>query len=125
MLAKARRVLPPEGALPGGLVMEQKSDGFRAIVFARSGCVLVHSRHGADLTPAFPQIASLVSTLITELRHPVISVETRACAAIMAFLNPSGKADSPMEPMLRPGGRRRCPGGPSALPPRPAGTDLA
>ncbi|MER5295264.1 ATP-dependent DNA ligase [Streptomyces pharetrae] len=58
MLAEARRELPPDGALPGGLVMEAKSDGFRALLFARPDGVLVQSRQGADLTPAFPDIAA-------------------------------------------------------------------
>ncbi|MFD7303722.1 ATP-dependent DNA ligase [Streptomyces pharetrae] len=58
MLAEARRELPPDGALPGGLVMEAKSHGFRALLFARPDGVLVQSRQGADLTPAFPDIAA-------------------------------------------------------------------
>lgn len=57
MLAEARRQLPPADALPGGIVAEQKPDGFRAIVFARSDLVMVQSRQGTDLTPAFPDIA--------------------------------------------------------------------
>ncbi|WP_318275661.1 ATP-dependent DNA ligase [Streptomyces pharetrae] len=63
MLAEARRELPPEGALPGGLVMEAKSDGFRALLFPRPDGVLVQSRQGADLTPAFPDIAAAVAGL--------------------------------------------------------------
>ncbi|WP_286259691.1 hypothetical protein [Streptomyces graminofaciens] len=63
MLAEARRVLPPEGALPGGLVAEQKADGFRALVFARPGSVLIQSRRGSDLTPAFPDIAAAALAL--------------------------------------------------------------
>ncbi|MFE6993553.1 ATP-dependent DNA ligase, partial [Streptomyces pharetrae] len=63
MLAEARRELPPEGALPGGLVMEVKSDGFRALLFPRPDGVLVQSRQGADLTPAFPDIAAAVAGL--------------------------------------------------------------
>ncbi len=57
MLAEARRVLPPEGALPGGLVAEQKADGFRALLFTRPGHALIQSRRGSDLTGAFPDIA--------------------------------------------------------------------
>ncbi|MFF0201212.1 ATP-dependent DNA ligase [Streptomyces sp. NPDC005017] len=57
MLAETRHQLPPDGALPGSLQFEQKADGFRAIVFARSDIVLVQSRNGADLAPAFPEIA--------------------------------------------------------------------
>ncbi|MEV8597624.1 ATP-dependent DNA ligase [Streptomyces sp. NPDC052012] len=63
MLAEAWRTLPPEGALPGGLAMEQKADGFRAIVFAQPDRVLVQSRRGADLTPAFPDIAAAAARL--------------------------------------------------------------
>ncbi|MER7496364.1 ATP-dependent DNA ligase [Streptomyces pharetrae] len=63
MLAEARRELPPDGALPGGLVMEAKSDGFRALLFARPDGVLVQSRQGADLTPAFPDIAAAAAGL--------------------------------------------------------------
>ncbi|MER5297120.1 hypothetical protein ABT382_34625 [Streptomyces pharetrae] len=63
MLAEARRELPPEGALPGGLVMEAKSDGFRALLCPRPDGVLVQSRQGADLTPAFPDIAAAAAEL--------------------------------------------------------------
>ncbi|MEH0663883.1 hypothetical protein QA860_40630 [Streptomyces stelliscabiei] len=47
----------PEGALPGGLVAEQKADGFRALLFTRPGHALIQSRRGSDLTGAFPDIA--------------------------------------------------------------------
>ncbi|MFF4714495.1 hypothetical protein ACFY2V_24280 [Streptomyces eurythermus] len=57
MLAHARRQLPSANALPGGVVAEQKPDGFRAIVFARRDLVLVQSRQGTDLTSAFPDVA--------------------------------------------------------------------
>jgi ATP-dependent DNA ligase len=63
MLAEARRELPPDGALPGGLVMEAKSDGFRALLFARPDGVLVQSRQGADLTSAFPDIVAAATAL--------------------------------------------------------------
>ncbi|MFI9149499.1 ATP-dependent DNA ligase [Streptomyces sp. NPDC053367] len=63
MLAEARRELPPDGSLPGGLVMEAKSDGFRALLFARPDGVLVQSRQGADLTSAFPDIAAAAAGL--------------------------------------------------------------
>jgi ATP-dependent DNA ligase len=54
MLAEARRELPPDGALPGQLIMEAKPDGIRSILFARPGLVMVQSRQGGDLTGAFP-----------------------------------------------------------------------
>ncbi|MER6160340.1 hypothetical protein ABT147_33110 [Streptomyces sp. NPDC001868] len=63
MLAETWRALPPEGALPGGLIAEQKADGFRAVLFARPGQVLIQSRRGSDLTPAFPDIAAAASGL--------------------------------------------------------------
>ncbi|MEU0942425.1 ATP-dependent DNA ligase [Streptomyces canus] len=58
MLAEARRELPSDGALPGRLVAEQKPDGFRAVLFARGDSVMLQSRNGTDLTPAFPEIAT-------------------------------------------------------------------
>ncbi|QMV12126.1 ATP-dependent DNA ligase [Streptomyces lincolnensis] len=58
MLAEARRQLPPDEALPQDWVAEQKPDGFRAILFARPGFVMLQSRQGADLTGAFPDIAA-------------------------------------------------------------------
>ncbi|MFF1407525.1 hypothetical protein [Streptomyces sp. NPDC058294] len=54
MLVEAWSVLPPERALPGGLVMEQKPDGYRALLFARPDHVFLQSRNGADLTPPSP-----------------------------------------------------------------------
>jgi ATP-dependent DNA ligase len=63
MLAEPRQSLPPDGALPGGLIMEQKWDGFRAIVFTRPGHVMIQSRNGRDLTAAFPEIAAAASAL--------------------------------------------------------------
>lgn len=58
MLAEARRQLPPDGTRPWEWTAEQKTDGFRAILFARSGQVLLQSRRGNDLSPAFPDIAA-------------------------------------------------------------------
>ncbi|MEU0030722.1 ATP-dependent DNA ligase [Streptomyces sp. NPDC006335] len=58
MLAEAWRELPSDRALPGRLVAEQKPDGFRAVLFARGDRVMLQSRNGADLTPAFPEIAA-------------------------------------------------------------------
>ncbi|MEV7889927.1 ATP-dependent DNA ligase [Streptomyces sp. NPDC002817] len=63
MLAEARRELPPDGAFPGEMIMEQKWDGYRAIVFARPGHVMIQSRNGADLTSAFPEIATAAAAL--------------------------------------------------------------
>ncbi|MGW2032956.1 hypothetical protein [Streptomyces sp. NPDC001356] len=55
MLAEARPGLPPERALPGGLAFEQKPDGYRAVLFAGPGRAYLQSRHGADLSSAFPE----------------------------------------------------------------------
>ncbi|MFF0092699.1 ATP-dependent DNA ligase [Streptomyces canus] len=63
MLADSRRELPSDRALPGHLVAEQKPDGFRAVLFARTDRVMLQSRKGADLTSAFPEIAAAASTI--------------------------------------------------------------
>ncbi|OIV39359.1 ATP-dependent DNA ligase [Mangrovactinospora gilvigrisea] len=68
MLAADRGELPADGALAGGLRFEQKVDGFRAILFARPGRVLLHSRQGKDLTEAFPDLAAAAA----RLREPVV-----------------------------------------------------
>ncbi|GAA3797261.1 hypothetical protein GCM10022403_033970 [Streptomyces coacervatus] len=44
MLAEALRELPSDKALPGRLVAEQKPDGFRAVLFARTGRAMLQSR---------------------------------------------------------------------------------
>ncbi|MEV8548175.1 ATP-dependent DNA ligase [Streptomyces sp. NPDC051572] len=67
MLAEARRQLPPAGALPGEMIMEAKADGFRAILFARRGLVMLQSRQGSDLTGAFPDIAAAAADLGEEV----------------------------------------------------------
>lgn len=67
MLAEARRQLPPDEALPRNWFAEQKPDGFRAILFARPGLVMVQSRQGADLTSAFPDIAAAATGLVEAL----------------------------------------------------------
>ncbi|MFF9285428.1 ATP-dependent DNA ligase [Streptomyces griseosporeus] len=63
MLAEAWPELPPERALPGGLAIEQKPDGYRALLFARPGHAFLQSRNGADLTPAFPELAAAARAL--------------------------------------------------------------
>ncbi|MEU1916197.1 ATP-dependent DNA ligase [Streptomyces massasporeus] len=67
MLAEARRELPPDSAVPGRLVAEQKPDGFRALLFARNDRIILQSRNGADLTSAFPDIADAASALEEDL----------------------------------------------------------
>ncbi|MEU9744769.1 hypothetical protein [Streptomyces niveus] len=64
MLARPVDGLPRPGAA-GRLVYEQKVDGFRALVFARSA-PFVQSRRGADLGPAFPEIVRAASQLGVE-----------------------------------------------------------
>ncbi|WP_078532519.1 ATP-dependent DNA ligase [Streptomyces hokutonensis] len=67
MLAEARRQMPPDGALPGQMITEAKADGFRAILFARPGLVMLQSRQGSDLTSAFPDIAAAATRLGEDL----------------------------------------------------------
>ncbi|MEJ8654739.1 ATP-dependent DNA ligase [Streptomyces sp. MS1.AVA.3] len=57
MLARSLDRLPTPGALPGGVVLEQKVDGYRAIAFVRRGRLFLQTRRGADLTHAFPDLA--------------------------------------------------------------------
>ncbi|MGP4000598.1 ATP-dependent DNA ligase [Streptomyces sp. 8N706] len=63
MLAKATDNLPAPGALPGGLALEPKYDGFRLLVFRLAGSVRVQSRAGHDLGAAFPEIADAAAAL--------------------------------------------------------------
>ncbi|MEU6597890.1 ATP-dependent DNA ligase [Streptomyces flaveolus] len=63
MLAEPWTALPPERALPGGLAYEQKTDGYRALLFARPGHAHIQSRNGADLTGAFPDLAAAALAL--------------------------------------------------------------
>src|SRR6478609_5130230 len=62
MLARAVDSLPAAHALPGGVLYEQKWDGYRLVGFSTPHPFL-QSRRGADLTDAFPEIASAVATL--------------------------------------------------------------
>lgn len=66
MLARARDTLPPAGMVPDA-VWQQKLDGYRVIVFLRSGAIHLQSRRGADLTAAFPDIAAAASTIDEDL----------------------------------------------------------
>ncbi|MEV6833521.1 ATP-dependent DNA ligase [Streptomyces sp. NPDC051133] len=63
MLAEAWSVLPPDRALQGGHAYEQKPDGYRALLFAQPGHAYLQSRNGADLTPAFPDLAAAALAL--------------------------------------------------------------
>lgn len=67
MLAEARPALPHATALPGGLTFEQKPDGYRTLLYATPDGIHLQSRNGADLTPAFPDIATAGRVLPTPL----------------------------------------------------------
>ena len=58
MLARSAERLPRGSAIRGGCVYEPKWDGYRSLVFVTEAGVRVQSRRGADLTRAFPDIAS-------------------------------------------------------------------
>jgi ATP-dependent DNA ligase len=62
MLARAVNALPAASALAGGVLYEQKWDGYRLVAFNRPRPSL-QSRRGADLTAAFPEVAAAVGTL--------------------------------------------------------------
>lgn len=47
--------------------MEQKTDGFRVIIFARSDRTFVQARHGTDLGAAFPDITTAATALGEDL----------------------------------------------------------
>jgi ATP-dependent DNA ligase len=63
MLARTVTALPPPGDRKA--LYEQKVDGFRALVFTGPDPFL-QSRRGADLTPAFPEIARAAAALGVE-----------------------------------------------------------
>ncbi|MFE9776365.1 ATP-dependent DNA ligase [Streptomyces sp. NPDC005931] len=67
MLAKAQPGLLRDAALSGGLAYEQKPDGYRALLFAGPDRAHLQSRSGADLTPAFPEIAAAGRALAAPL----------------------------------------------------------
>ncbi|MBD8607314.1 hypothetical protein AERO_12280 [Aeromicrobium fastidiosum] len=58
MLARPVPSLPAEADLPGGCVYEPKFDGYRAILFMAGGRCRIQSRHGHDITSAFPDIVA-------------------------------------------------------------------
>jgi ATP-dependent DNA ligase len=66
MLAKPVEQLPPANALPGGCLYEPKWDGYRALIRVDEDDARIRSRHGVDLTPAFPDIA----TAAAQQLHP-------------------------------------------------------
>jgi ATP-dependent DNA ligase len=66
VLARPHPTLPAPGALPGGCQYEPKWDGYRALVLHVGDAVHVRSRHGKDLTAAFPD---LVEAAAEQLRQ--------------------------------------------------------
>ncbi|MET0928220.1 MAG: ATP-dependent DNA ligase [Aeromicrobium sp.] len=58
MLARSVGSIPEETALDGGAAYEPKFDGYRALVFVQAGVCRIQSRHGRDITGAFPDIAA-------------------------------------------------------------------
>jgi ATP-dependent DNA ligase len=66
MLAKARERMPPPAALPGGLVVQPKFDGYRTLVFTpwpAPGPVLIQSRRGSMIQARFPDLAAAAKAL--------------------------------------------------------------
>ncbi|MFK0047939.1 ATP-dependent DNA ligase [Streptomyces sp. NPDC090741] len=61
MLAQAREGIPSPGALPGGLALEPKFDGYRALLFTPSeagGAVLLQTRRGSLIQRHFPDLVA-------------------------------------------------------------------
>jgi ATP-dependent DNA ligase len=69
MLARAVATVPSASALPGGVLYEQKWDGYRLVAFNASPQPYLQSRRGADLTGGFPEIAEAVATLPRVVLH--------------------------------------------------------
>ncbi|MFG2191758.1 ATP-dependent DNA ligase [Streptomyces sp. NPDC048639] len=63
MLATATDALPAPSALPGGLALEPKYDGFRLMVFRTGGTTQLLSRVGKRLDDAFPEITEAAAAL--------------------------------------------------------------
>jgi ATP-dependent DNA ligase len=58
MLARPVNSLPRTNDLAGGCVYEPKFDGYRAILHVADGQCRIQSRHGQDITSAFPDIVA-------------------------------------------------------------------
>jgi hypothetical protein len=58
MLARPVQALPEQSDLPGGCVYEPKFDGYRAMLYMTDGRCRIQSRHGQDITAAFPDIVA-------------------------------------------------------------------
>ncbi|MGG7574160.1 ATP-dependent DNA ligase [Streptomyces sirii] len=66
MLARPRETLPPPSQMPDAF-WQQKLDGYRALAFIRAGTLHLQSRGGADLTPAFPDLAAAARNVREDL----------------------------------------------------------
>jgi len=62
MLARRVERIPAGSALPGGVLYEQKWDGYRLVAFNTEPAFL-QSRRGANLTAAFPEVVSAICEL--------------------------------------------------------------
>lgn len=63
VLAAPGKDIPDRDGLPGGARYEPKFDGIRVTAARREGSVTLWSRHGTDLTAAFPELAAAAETL--------------------------------------------------------------
>lgn len=60
-LARPVRTLADAQALPGGTAWEPKWDGMRVLALADGAATALRSRHGEDLTLAFPEVVAAVA----------------------------------------------------------------
>ncbi|MEV7657902.1 hypothetical protein AB0O39_27505 [Streptomyces anulatus] len=66
MLALARESLPGPGTLPGGIAMDLKWDGYRALAFTSSrpgGVFLMETRGGGLIQDRFPELIEAAAQL--------------------------------------------------------------
>lgn len=60
-LARPVRTIADTQGLPGGTAWEPKWDGMRVLALADGAATALRSRHGADLTLAFPEVVAAVA----------------------------------------------------------------
>ncbi|MFG2409907.1 ATP-dependent DNA ligase [Streptomyces brevispora] len=99
MLAQARETIPLPGAMPGGMIVDPKFDGFRALLFTPledGQPVLLQSRRGAMYQARFPDLVAAAGQLprglildgeLTVLEHGQLSftaLQRRATAVRQA-----------------------------------------
>ncbi|WP_329046778.1 ATP-dependent DNA ligase [Streptomyces sp. NBC_01422] len=66
MLAQARETIPHPGAVPGGMAVEPKFDGFRALLYTPADAgqpTLIQSRRGAMYQARFPDLVAAADQL--------------------------------------------------------------